>query len=227
MQLKTFVKSVLSIGLCAPLLAHADIGLYAKGGTLGFGGGVGYGISDVLTARLGYTAYNFDHDINTTDIDYNGKFKVGGAEALLDWHPFAGSFRFTGGLVFSRNKIDVNAKLNQSSVTINNTVYNAADVGSLGGTVKFKSTVPYFGIGWGNVAGADGNWHFVADIGVELQGSPDVKLQGGCTSAFQASNPAECAQMAGDINAEEKDLNNKASDYKWWPVLNLGLAYRF
>ena len=225
MSLKAFRKTLLLAGLCAPLLAHAEIGIYAKGGTLGVGGGVGYGISDVLTARVGYTTLNINRDINTTDVDYKGKFKLGGAEALLDWHPFAGTFRVTGGLVFNRNKIDVDAKLDQS-VTISGQSYQASDLGSLSGTVKFKTTVPYLGIGWGNVVGKDGNFHFIADIGVEFQGSPDVKLSGGC-SATTALTPTQCDQLQANIQAEEKDLNNKVSDYKWWPVLNVGVAYRF
>lgn len=227
MHSKMLAKAILLAGFCTPLLAHAEFGIYAQAGTLGAGGGVGYGISDMLTARVGYTAYSLDRDINTSDVDYEGKFKLGGAQALLDWHPFASTFRVTGGLIFNRNKIDVDAKLNQSTVTINDTVYSTSDIGSLNGTVKFKSTVPYLGIGWGNVAGKDGNFHFIADIGVEFQGSPDVKLHGGCTTAFLASNPTECAQLASDIQAEEKDLNDKVSDYKWWPVLNIGVAYRF
>lgn len=226
MNFKLIGNMVLLTGLCSPLLAHADIGVYAKGGTLGLGGGVGIDISDNLTARVGYTSYNLDKDISTSDVDYKGKVKLGGAEALLDWYPFTGTFRVTGGLVFSRNKIDVDAKLNQT-VDINGTTYQASDVGSLNGSVKFKSTVPYLGIGWGNVAGKNGNFHFIADIGVEFQGSPDVKLHGSCTPAFQASNPTECAQLSSDVAQEEKDLNNKVSDYKWWPVLNLGVAYRF
>lgn len=226
MRIKLFTKVLLAVAISAPLLAHAEIGIYAKAGTLGVGGGVGIGITDSITARLGYTSYSFDKDISTDDVDYNGKFKLGGAEALLDWHPFDGSFRLTGGLVFSRNKIDVDAKLNQT-VTVNGTVYQASDIGDLSGEVKFKTTVPYLGIGWGNVAGKDGNFHFVADIGVEFQGSPDVKLHGSCTAAFAASNPAECAQLNSDVAQQEKDLNDKAADYKWWPVLNIGVAYRF
>ncbi|MDB6062386.1 MAG: hypothetical protein JWM78_2489 [Verrucomicrobiaceae bacterium] len=226
MLLKPTVKLFCAAALCAPLLAQADVGIYAKGGTLGFGGGVGIGITDSINARLGYTTYNFDKDISDTDVDYKAKFKLGGAEALLDWHPFNGSFRVTGGVVFSRNKIDVDAKLDQT-VTINDHAYLASDFGKLNGEVKFKSTVPYVGIGWGNVVGKQGNFHFVADIGVEFQGSPDVKLHGSCTTAYAAQDPVNCAKLVGDVAAEEKDLNDKVSDYKWWPVLNLGVAYRF
>ena len=227
MSLKKIAKPLFLAGLCAPLLAHAEIGIYAKAGTLGLGGGVGYGFNDMFTVRAGYTAFSFDHDVNTTDIDYSGKFKLGGGEALVDWHPFEGTFRITGGVIFSRTKLDVDAKLNNTTVTINDTVYQTSEIGSLSGSVKFRSTAPYLGIGWGNVAGNDGNFHFVADIGIEFLGSPDVKLRGGCTDTFQANNPVECAQLASDIQTEEKSLNNEVKDYKWWPVLNVGLAYRF
>lgn len=226
MRLKSLGISVLASALCAPLLAQADIGIYAKGGTLGVGGGIGYGISDKLTARLGYTAYNLDRDINTSDVDYKGTFKLGGAEAMLDWHPFNGVFRVTGGLIFSRNKIEVDAKLNRT-VTINGASYNAGDLGDLSGTIKFKSTTPYLGIGWGNVVGKNGNLHFIADIGVQYLGSPDVNLNASCSAQGLANAPTECAQLGQNVQAEEHDLNNKAEDYKFWPVLNIGLAYRF
>jgi hypothetical protein len=223
---KTLIKPLLIFSLCTPFLAHAEFGFYAKGGTLGLGGGVGYGISDMLTARVGYTAYNLDRDIDSTDVDYEGKFKLGGAEALLDWHPFAGTFRVTGGLIFSRNKIDVDAKLNQS-VTINDVEYDAGDLGDLSGTVKFKSTTPYLGIGWGNVVGKNGNFHLVADIGFQYLGTPHVKLNASCSTQGAISAPVECLQLDQNVQAEEDDLNDEVENYEWWPVLSIGVAYRF
>lgn len=226
MRFKALEKSVIAIAFCVPLLAHAEFGIYAKGGTFGLGGGIGYGITDTLTARLGYTALNYDVDIETDDVDYDAEVKVGGAELLVDWHPFNGSFRLTAGMISNRNKIDVDAKLNQP-ITVNGQEYDAGDLGSLSGTADFKSTAPYFGIGWGNVAGKTGNFHFVADIGVVFQGSPDVKLNGACTAAAQSAHPAECAELPSHIQAEEDELNDEVSDYKHWPVISFGLGYRF
>ncbi len=219
-------KTLLAAIFCAPMIAQADIGIYAKAGTLGLGGGIGYGIGDTVTARVGYTAFNLNRDINSSDVDYKGSFKLGGAEALLDWHPFEGTFRVTGGVIFSRNKINVDAKLNRT-VTINGVDYNPGDLGDLSGDVKFKSTTPYLGIGWGNVAGKNGNFHFVADIGVQYLGSPKVNLNASCTAQGLATAPTECAQLDQNVQAEERDLNKEVDNYKWWPVISVGLAYRF
>lgn len=223
MQLKSLKTALLATALSSPLLAHADFGIYAKGGTFGFGGGIGYGITDTLTARLGYTAFNYDADIETDDVDYDAEAKIGGGELVVDWHPFSGTFRLTAGFISNRNKIDVDAKANQP-VTINNVTYTANQLGSLKGTVDFKSTAPYFGIGWGNVAGKDGNFHFIADIGVVFQGSPDVKLTGTCGSSLTVS---QCNQLQSNVQVEEDELNDEVSDYKHWPVINFGVGYRF
>jgi hypothetical protein len=227
MNVNILKQAVLALGLCVPLFAQAELGAYLKAGTLGVGGGVGYGINDMLTARVGYTVLNLSRDLSTDDVDYKGDVKLGGGEALLDWHPFEGTFRVTGGAIFSRNKIDVDAKLNHSPIFINGTPYDVNDIGSIDGAVKFNSTVPYLGIGWGNIAGKNGHFHFIVDMGVEFMGSPKVELSGGCAATFAASNPAECAQLQDDIKAEEDELNDDVSNYKWWPVINVGVAYRF
>jgi opacity protein-like surface antigen len=63
MQLKTLAKSILVIAFFTPVLSHAEFGIYGKAGTFGLGGGIGYSITDTLTARLGYTALDYDVDI--------------------------------------------------------------------------------------------------------------------------------------------------------------------
>jgi hypothetical protein len=216
--------SVLALTLTVPLVAHADIGVYVKGGTLGVGGGVGIGVTDSIRLRAGYTALNISRDISDTDIDYSGDLKLGGGEALVDWHPFNSGFRVTGGLSFSRNKITADAEPSGGTYTNNDRTYTAAEIGSLDGSIKFKSTAPYLGVGWGDVVGKDGRFSFIADIGILFQGSPDTKLNVNCGSAV---SPTECAQIQSDVDAEERDLKDKADDYKYWPVLSLGVAYRF
>ncbi len=225
MQLNALRKALLLIGICAPLLAHAEIGIYAKGGTLGIGGGVSYGISDALTARVGYTSIKVNHAFHTTNVDYTGKFKLGGVEAMLDWYPFSGGFRVTGGAVIDHNKVDIDARLNHTPITINGVNYDVNDLASISGSAKFRSTVPYLGIGWGNVASTNGNFYFIADFGVEFLGSAKVKLNGTCSQQFE-SDPM-CAQFKSGVAQEENNLNHDVADYKWWPVLSLGVGYRF
>lgn len=218
----------LGMGLAALVMAvpafATEVGVYVKGGTLGIGGGIGASITDSIRVRAGYTALNISRDISDTDVDYHGDLKLGGGEALLDWHPFNGTFRVTGGLSFSRNKITADGKPSGGTYTINDHTYTAAEIGSLDGSVKFKSTSPYLGIGWGDVVGKDGRFSFIADIGILFQGSPDASLHANCGSAV---TPTQCAQIKSDVAEEERDLQDKADDYKYWPVLSLGVAYRF
>lgn len=205
--------------------AQADVGIYAKGGSMGFGGGVGVGLTDTLRLRGGYTAFKTSKDISNTDIDYSGDLKLGGAEAMLDWHPFHGTFRVTGGVVFAnRNEVTADGRPTDGTYTINGNTYLASEVGSLDGHVEFKKTAPYLGIGWGDVVDKSGHFSFIADIGLLFQGSADATLHANCGRAVPA---LECSRLQSDIRREEKDIEDDADDYKVWPVLSLGVAYRF
>lgn len=204
--------------------ARADVGIYAKGGTLGVGGGVGFGLTDTLRLRAGYTALKVSKDISQTDIDYSGDLKLGGGEALLDWHPFHGTFRVTGGLTFNRNEVTVDAEPTNGTYELNGNTYLASEIGDLDGKVDFKSTAPYLGIGWGDVVGKDGRFSFIADIGVLFQGSPDAKLNVNCGPAV---SPTECASIRSDVQEEERELQDDADDFEFWPVVSVGVGYRF
>lgn len=210
--------------LLATALAQADVGVYAKGGTMGFGGGVGVGLTDTLRLRAGYTALNVSKDISSTDIDYSGDLKLGGAEAMLDWHPFHGTFRVTGGLVFNRNEVTANGRPTGGTYRINGNTYLSSEVGDLDGEVEFKSTAPYLGIGWGDVIGKDGGFSFIADIGLLFQGRADAKLRANCGAGVPVP---ECARLQADIREEEREIEDDVDDYRVWPVLSVGVAYRF
>jgi len=36
-----------------------------------------------------------------------------------------------------------------------------------------------------------------------------------------------CIQLQQDIEAEERDINDDIDKYKWWPVVTIGISYRF
>ena len=205
-------------------IAHADVALYAKGGTLGLGAGVGFTLTDTLNARVGYNAYTFDKDIDETDVSYDGEIKFKSGELLLDWHPFNGSFRVTAGAYLNKNEINGSAKPSNGTYEINDVTYNAADVGRLDANIDFKNVSPYIGIGWGNFLDKDGHFTFTTDIGALYQGSPNVHARVTCGAGLSSG---DCAQLNSDVAAEAKDLEQEIDSYKWWPVLSIGLAYRF
>ena len=196
------------VGLALAAAGSAQAaGIGVRAGTTGIGADVAFGVAPTLSARLGYSAGEVDHDV-TTNITYHGKFKASNFNALLDWSPL-GPFRITGGFIFNDNKLDV------VSDTVNGV--------NISGTVKpEKSAAPYLGIGYGNVAGAGVN--FYADLGVMFQGSPTATMTANCGSF--AGTP-QCTNAQNQVAAEQQRLQDELKNAKYYPVLNIGLTIGF
>ena len=205
-----------------PAVSHAA-GIVARAGTTGIGGDVGWELVPTLNARLGYSALNFNRNLDSGNVHYDGKVKLSNLSGLLDWSPL-GPFRFTGGLVYNDNRYNVNAQpAANSTFTFNDHTYQASDVGSASGTVRAgRRVAPYLGVGYGNVAGAGVNFFF--DLGIMFQGSPKATLNTTCSPSLSAS---QCSQLQTDTAEEARRLEDKLSRYKYYPVANFGVTIGF
>jgi hypothetical protein len=97
---------------------------------------------------------------------------------------------------------------------VNGNTYTAAEVGVLTAQVKFHKTSPYLGLGWGGAPSA--GLHFIGDIGVIAQGKPTVTLtdsNGGISAA--------------DLQQSQERLQHDLDKFRWYPVVQVGLGYRF
>lgn len=198
-------------------------GIGARVGTTGIGGDIGWKVMPTLSARIGYSKYDFSADMTKTDVRYDGEVKLSNLSALLDWSPL-GPFRITAGLVGTNNRLNLTATPTGGTYTINGTSYDSStEVGSLTGTVKAGNSVsPYLGIGYGNVAGVGVN--FYADLGVIYQGSPKASLSASCGTALDAT---QCSTLQSNVAAESYRLEDKLSSYKYLPVANIGITIGF
>ncbi|KQQ89348.1 histidine kinase [Massilia sp. Leaf139] len=180
-------------------------------------------LANKLNARVGLNYAGYSYDGSTSDLDYEFKLKLATADALLDFHPFDGAFRLSGGVVYNGNRIDADAKpAANGTYTINGRAYSTAQVGKLNGKIDFRKTAPYLGIGWGNAVKNTG-WGFAMDLGVAFQGSPKTSL-----ASHGCSAPAlVCNQIASDVAVENAKLAEDAKDFKAYPVIRVGLSYRF
>ena len=222
--MRRFSSSLLVAGLLmAGSASSADFGIYGTAGTLSLGGGIATDFNAYVGARLGYTAYTYDiDDREESDLVFNGDADLGGAQALLDWYPMGGSFRLTVGAVDTLD-VQVNATPVGGTFTFDDVEYRAEDVGDARGRADFGSLAPYVGLGYGRALSADGHLSFLFDLGIAFPGSPDVTLDVTCN----APNAMLCAQLATDAAAEQGELQDDADDYKYWPVLAIGVSYKF
>jgi len=181
----------------------------AKIGTLGFGLEAGMGFTDSIGGRLGLNYMTLGRDAKESDIEYDVDLDFMSVTALLDWHPFKGGFRVSGGLLYNGNEFTGDAE-------------GELDVGdggpypdaTLKAKIDFNNIAPYLGIGWDTSFGKEKQFGFICDLGIVFQGSPKVSLTG-------TGVPAD------ELAKEEKELKDALEDFKFWPVISVGLIYRF
>lgn len=210
------------ISVCAVLMlpwftnvAHGDVGINLKAGTLGAGVELSKSFSDKFSVGLGFNSYDFKTTDSASDIDYDFNFDLQSVALFANYHPFGGAFHFTGGAVYNKNELNLIGKPTGTNYVINGQTYTAAQVGTLTGQLTFNSTAPYLGLGWGNRPG--GRLGLSADIGVLYQGSPKLAL----------SATGAAAGLASDVEQERRSAEEDLSDLKWYPVLSLGMYFRF
>lgn len=194
-------------------------------GTLGVGPEVQFSLTSSLNLRLGAAAFNYSRDVTDTDVTYDGKLKLANGIGALEWHPGGSIFKIAVGVVATANKVDITGVPTGGSYVLGGNTYQASEIGSVTGKIKAGNGIaPYAGIGLGNPL-ADGS-HFKVqfDVGVIYTGAPKVELTASCAAAVP---PATCAQIQQDALVELNDLEQKSTQLKVWPVVNLGFAYRF
>jgi len=226
------VTSLVAIGLSMESVAAAlaksqpeqnlegsagGVGLTVKAGTLGSGLEATVGASDYLGFRFGVNMMSAVSSMERDEGTINADLDWLSYGALVDLHVFGGGFRVTGGGLINKNKFKLKADL-KKSVTLDGQDYYLSD---LSGQVTFSELAPYVGIGYGNAVGADGRWHFACDFGVMFQGEP--KVEASATASDSVLQPA----VDEALNREVAKIQDDASVFQFYPVVSVGISYRF
>ena len=209
--------TLLLLLVSVPGLAGERIALGVRGSTLGLGAELHFKLNDDFTLRAMGHASDADVDDEYSDVDYDAELDLSSFGVVVDYR-FAGSFRVSAGLFSNGNEITATGRPTGGEFEIGGTTYPAAAVGTLRGAIEFDDIAPFLGIGWGN-AFEGGRFRFHAELGVYLQGSPDVRLS--------ASNEDTIPGLSDDLERERRQFEDDLDGYDFWPVLSVGVSYRF
>jgi hypothetical protein len=219
--MKIRIAVLLALACIADLAAAQSF--TGNAGTTGVGAELGYGLNSYFGVRGSLGAGSYTYDDQQEDVTYNAKLKLGVGLLAGDWHPFRGVFRLSAGLAYNNTRVDGTAQPTSGTITINDVDYNASDVGIVKAKIRFKKTVPYVGLGWGNRAGASNGFFFSSDFGVFF-GRASASVTGTCGATLSA---LQCAQLQSDLEAESQSVNEEAQKVKYYPVIRIGIGYRF
>ncbi len=166
-------------------------------------------IHNWLNLNAGFTAFAFSTNLNIDGTNYHAKANLGTIPVVLTFYPFHNWFNLQAGLVFNNNRASVLA-----------TDASYADYGNVSGRTHFNLAAPFVGIGFGQPFHG-GPLTFTGSVGVMFEGSPNITLS--------PSNPAVLSVpgVASQLAREQRDINNAARIAEYYPVVSLGLVYRF
>jgi hypothetical protein len=193
-------------------------------GTSGFGLHLALPVSDKFNARFGANYYTFALN-NTTQIigsKYNLVFKS--LDLLVDWYPLDSPVRLTAGIVYNRNSVSTGTFFADPSYIQNNGIQlNMNDLGEIKVNVGFRKIAPYLGIGYGNAITQSERWTFSGDIGYLFQGTPVVTLEN-----HNCKLGPYCEVILGPLlDAERNNLQTGFEKLKRYPIIRVGISYRF
>ncbi|MEL7061132.1 MAG: hypothetical protein AAGN46_14015 [Acidobacteriota bacterium] len=208
--------------------AEAQVAVGGTVGTLGAGVEVVFG-DGPLRGRLLVAGFDIDVDLSSDSVDYDGEAQLRHAGALLDWHPGSGGFRLSGGVFFNDTVVDATTSLEQLLESELDTdippIPGFPNLGTVSGEGEGEEIAPYLGVGFGGGRATSG-WSFRADLGVMYFGQAEIEL------AVDTDLPIGLVPGGPElldelIEQEERDLEEDLEDYELYPVVALGLSYRF
>ncbi|MFC4252376.1 MAG: hypothetical protein ACPHN2_06590 [Sinimarinibacterium flocculans] len=241
------LQRLIAAGLLAALAqpAHAaddaDTALYGgiglRLGTGGLGIDYTYGINRYVDVRAGYYFGSIDTTAEEDDIEYDAELEFSALSAMVDIKPFKGGFRISAG-IHAPPELALYAD-GMDEYEVGDRRYTGDLV--LDGKADLGSAAPYLGLGWGGTTN-DRGLGVSFDIGVIFAKSPDVSLDvtgRACDSTAAPCDPdgasgfdvsgsdPRAQQFQADKEQEVRNLEEDAKDFDLWPVLMIGLHYRF
>lgn len=198
---------------------RSDWTIGVKASTLGAGLEVRRALSDSFAVRLGGNLFDLSFDGSESGINYDFDVDLKSANLLIDYHPFKGNFRLTGGVLWNDNEAFGVADT-ENGVRIGNIRFTQEQIGDLTGDITVNEFAPYLGLGWGKALGKSG-WGFSAELGAVFTGKPEVRLQS--ANGEFSSNPI----LLGELRREEQDLQDELDRFEVYPVVSVGLSYSF
>ena len=209
--------------------------LVARVSTLGFGLEYKHSFHEKFNGRLVMNQYDLSADETRKGNRYEGDLELSSYGIIGDWHPTGGGFRLSVGALSNGNELNVRTA--RDTYEFGDNMY----MGNASTGAEWDSLAPYVGLGWSSQKPK--GWGFDFEVGVMFQGDAMLSGRGsasagGTTCNFSVNDKgvattsgATCATIfpnfEDDIEAEHRELEDDLESLEVYPVVSLGVQYRF
>jgi len=213
-----------------------DVGMGVRISSLGVGAEGAVAIVHRVNLRGGFNLLSYGRGFTKDGVSYDGHLNLRSAEAHVDWFPFGGRFHFSPGLlVYNGNNVTANVTVpSGQTFTLGGVSYmsDATNPMTGKGRLDFAKVAPTILAGWGNlVPRKHRHLSISAEFGVVFQQTPHTALTlagNACTSdGTTCVNAATDPTVQANVASEVAKINKSVSPFKYYPVLSLGIGYKF
>lgn len=211
---------LLSAGSALAQSSDPGVAVGATAGTSGVGLDVQVKLGPIFTLRGSLDRLTWGADESYDGIDYSGDLTFDTVGGFIDMHPLANGFLISGGAYVGDRDIAL-AATPTGPVEIGGQSYTPGQVGTLNGALKLSGVAPFVGIGWDDTFYRNGRWGFRAVAGVAWSDAPEVALTS--TGGSLSNDPSFQARLRD----ESQDISDEAEGYGLFPIIQVGLNYKF
>ena len=217
-KLATFAVAMTALASAAR--AEGNLAVTLGGGSPGGTIEAQYALTQHFQIRGGYNYFNYGGDFSADDTDYTGDLDFSGGGLFADYHPLENSFFITGGVYIGNKSVELEIRPNENLV-INGVTYTPTEYGTVFGEASFEDIAPFIGLGIDTTFTSDGPFGFQLLAGAAYFGSGQVNLlaRGGTLS----NDPI----ITNEIAEQSDELEGEIEDYKYYPIIQAGISYRF
>ena len=192
-----------------------------KIGTLGVGADFEYIYNSFLGLRANLNGFSYKDSGKLEENDYNYAINLKTIGVLVDYHPWQNAFRFSFGMYENLSTINAKVKPTSGEIVVADHKYKSRQIGDINTDILLNKKNPYFGLGFSSteIKGV----HFSLDVGVLYIGSPQAKLTAKAAKGYEGLQDI----LEKEARIEEEKINNDISKYKYYPVLSVGMQYKF
>ena len=213
------------MGAASAQETNGRFALGANAGTTGLGLEAQFQVSPKVTLRGGFDALAFDAEVDGDDILYDGEIDFTTGGVFADFHPTGSAFLLSAGAYFGTREISVSGTPTPgTTVEIGDETFTAAQVGTLNGTLDFGDAAPFVGLGWNTTFTSQNRLGFKFVVGAAFGSEPEATLT---RSGGSTLTPADQARLDRELQDEQAEIESEADNYKIFPVVQVGLAFRF
>ena len=204
----------------------------AEVGTLGYGANIGWSLNEKTELQAGWAGGDvadlFGGDFDAKGINYDVDSDFSNPYLGVQLRPTGNWFTMGAGIIVPDNDFDVRANAKGPNFRINNVDYNAAETGTLEGTMEHRNKLaPYATIGFRpNITN---NFGLFGEIGAAYMGQTDATVTSSNANGNVTAttvNGTTTVKGSDVAKAAEKELEDK--DWlEWMPIVKVGATYRF